>query len=435
MMFGEEKLAELSKAYPQQAIEALSAGDVDKVITLLNKMMVGQAGVDLLVLHTHFLMADYILNDKGAEALEEMMGRVAKLLVAPYVKLYREDEKKALEEIISLYRNQLGAQLSPLKEDADEIQYLLAPCGSGGNPINQMIYAEGKGLDKNGIPLVCRACKTWQQAFNDEVGAQVWEMAPESSVPCACRMTLRKQAGKGADLFSKEELWLNSKPTARQALERVMMQDFDIAELIKDQRKEWTPWHDFSVRWLEYVFAWVAETYGLDYYDDFMSKTYDHKFQTFYPVFGALPDEERVAGVAAVWNYHVADFHLTEDENNVYFHLDPCGSGGRLYRSEMHLDSFEYGTELAPLTTEEHPIGFNRKGLGFYCTHCASSNRDIMKNPLAPLFFMIDGESQSEPGASCVHTMVKRDAPQQVDERLLKQVGITELVPRHNGDA
>jgi hypothetical protein len=242
-------------------------------------------------------------------------------------------------------------------------------------------------------------------------------------------MTLRKQEDAASELFSREELWLNAKPRARQALERVLMQDYDVANLLVGQRKEWMPWHDFGVRWLTYVFAWVAENYGLDYYDHFMSETYDVEFSSFYPHLDALDDEQRVANMAANWNYHITDFRLSEDEHHLYFHLDPCGSGGRLYRSDMHLDSFHYGTELAPLTDQKHPIGFNREGLGFYCTHCASSNRDMMKNPAAPLFFLIDGEAQAMPGMPCHHTMLKKAATRQVGERFLKQVGMTELTP------
>jgi hypothetical protein len=434
MLLGPEKLAALVKPYPDQAIEALQAGDIDAVITLLNKMLVGQAPVDLLCLHTHLLQADYIYRDKGEDTLNTMMSRAAKLLVAPYVKLYRESEKQALEEIIALYRTQLGAQLIPLKEDSNEIQYQLAPCGSGGSPANQPYYQEGTGLDKDGVPLICRACKKWQSAFNDEVGEQVWDMTPEASVPGSCRMTLRKQESKGRDLFSKEELWLNSKPIARQALERIMMQDTDIAELIKDQRKEWTPWHDYSIRWLEYSFAWVTEEYGIDYYDQFMRETYDAKYASFFPLMNAMSTEERVATAAMIWNYHITDFRVTEDENFVHLHLDPCGSGGRLYRGEMHLDSFHYGTELAPLTTEKHPVGFNREGLGFYCTHCATGNRTIMEDPTAALFSLVDGEAQLKPGMPCKVSIGKKEAPRQVDQRLLDQVGMTELIQTVNVD-
>ena len=182
------------------------------------------------------------------------------------------------------------------------------------------------------------------------------------------------------------------------------------------------------MRWLEYSFAWVSEEYGLDYYDHFMSQTYAAKYASFIPMMASLSTDEMVATAAVIWNYHVTDFSISEDENNVYFHLDPCGSGGRLYRNEMHLDSFAYGTELAPLTSEKHPIGFNREGLGFYCTHCASGNRVQMQNPASPLFAIFDGEAQGKPGMPCRMTIVKNEAPRQLDERLLRQLGMETLV-------
>jgi len=428
-MFGEEKIAELTRSYPQRALEALEEGNDERLRYYLTEMLVGHKEVDGLGLLSQINMHAYIRAKEGDEILDGMMGAVADQLVKPYVKLFQADEKSAFEEIIAVYRNQPGAQLIPLKEDADEIEYQLSPCGSGGGPGAMEIYKTGHGIDDDGVPLFCKACNKWQERFNAAAGEDVWSMTPNESVPGACRMTLRKQKSRGTDLFSKEELWLNGKPKSQQALESLAMGNREIRHLIENQLDEWIPWHDYMVRWLEYVFAWVAENFGLDYYDEFMAQTYDTAFSAIYGLFQQLEtDEEAVAMLAKVWNYHVAKFRVEEEESRFRFVLDPCGSGGRLYRGEMHLDSFHYGDELSPLVEDKHKIAFNRKEAPHYCTHCASSNRDMFLGG-GPLVFVVDGTAQSRPGVPCHQYLWKKDAPREVEPRLLEQVGVAELLP------
>ena len=135
-----------------------------------------------------------------------------------------------------------------------------------------------------------------------------------------------------------------------------------------------------------------------------------------------------LATLAKVWHYHVAKFRVEEEEHRFRFVLDPCGSGGRLFRGEFHLDSFHYGDELSPLVEEKHSIAFNREGAPHYCTHCASSNRDMFKGG-GPLVFVVDGMAQMRPGMACHQYLWKKNAPREVEPRLLEQVGMAELLP------
>jgi hypothetical protein len=371
-----------------------------------------------------------MLAEKGKAELERMMADVSVELVKPYVKLYQQDEKKAFEEIIAVYRNQAGAQLIPIREDNDVIEYQLSPCASGQSPALAPIYQTGQGLDDEGVPLMCRACNKWQDKFNEAVGDDVWTMTPNPSVPGACSMKLKKQSS--ADVFTKEELWLNATPKPKQALIKLLSNDFDIVDLLDGQLDEWIPWHDYLVRWLEYMFAWVMREYGLDYYDDFMAKTYDTSFGLIYAEIGPLSEEEALAKNAKIWHYHVGKFEVEEEEHRFRFVLDPCGSGGRLYRGEMHLDSFHYGDELAPLIKEKHPIAFNRLDAPGYCTHCASSNRDMFKGN--PFVFVVDGEAQSAPGKPCHQYLYKKGAPLDIEQRILAQVNMGEVIPTSTVD-
>ena len=131
--------------------------------------------------------------------------------------------------------------------------------------------------------------------------------------------------------------------------------------------------------------------------------------------------------MSKTWHYHVTKFRVEEEEDRFVFVLDPCGSGGRLYRGELHLDSFHYGDELAPLIEEQHPIAFNRENAPAYCTHCASSNRNMFLGN--PLVFVVDGMAQSSPGMPCRQYLYKKNAARTVEPELLAQVGMSGLLP------
>ena len=102
--------------------------------------------------------------------------------------------------------------------------------------------------------------------------------------------------------------------------------------------------------------------------------------------------------------------------------LDPCGSGGRLFREEMTKDRFHYGTDLAPIVKEPHVLTFGRKDFPLYCTHCASGNREQFQGK--PLIFVVDGHAQMLRGMPCRQYVWKKGAKPVVERRLLQQVGM-----------
>jgi hypothetical protein len=128
------------------------------------------------------------------------------------------------------------------------------------------------------------------------------------------------------------------------------------------------------------------------------------------------------------WHYHQAKFKVEEEENRFKFILDPCGSGGRLYRGEIGKGgAFHYGTNMLCLMKEPSDINFNRKDFPIYCTHCAATNKDQFRGQPWP--FIIDGYSQIKPGLPCVQYFYKKDAKREIDASILAQVGLSEVGP------
>ena len=175
--------------------------------------------------------------------------------------------------------------------------------------------------------------------------------------------------------------------------------------------------------WNEYTFASCREHGGMDYLEDCLKEGYDSGFSFLYASMEAFEDDAgRVSALAQNWHYHQGAFRIEEEEDRFAFILDPCGSGGRMFREEMTKDRFHYGTELAPIIKEPHNLTFGRKNFPLYCVHCASGNRDQFSGN--PLIFVVDGHAQMERGMPCRQYVWKKDAPNRLDIRLLDQVGM-----------
>ena len=207
-------------------------------------------------------------------------------------------------------------------------------------------------------------------------------------------------------------------------MERVATGNLEIESLIEGQEKDWGLWHDVMVVWNEYTFAACRELGGMPYLEDCLKAGYDSGFGFLYRSMEAFEDDAaRVSALAQNWHYHQGKFRIEEEEDRFTFILDPCGSGGRLFREEMNKDMFQYGTDLAPIIEEPHNLTFNRKDFPGYCVHCASGNREQFGGK--PLIFVVDGHAQMERGMPCRQYVWKKGAPRTVEHRLLNMVGMT----------
>ena len=128
------------------------------------------------------------------------------------------------------------------------------------------------------------------------------------------------------------------------------------------------------------------------------------------------------------WYYHQATFHVTEEEERFVFHLNPCGSGGRLFRGEMgNAEAFRYGSGLLCELQEENNITFCRAPFPVYCTHCAVTNRDQLLGK--PWAFLVDGHVHTSPGLPCRQYLYKKTAKRTNPAGLCSQVGLTAAKP------
>ncbi len=429
--FTDEELAQEVRPMSEMALEALQAGEMEQLLFLLNRMSVGHMGVDPLVRQWTGRMLGKIRMDLGETFLDNMLRESAAFVMGPYAEEFLAgEEKEVISEIVVMYRMQIGATIVPISETDDEVVFALSPCGSGGRLIVEgwpEMLPDVFAPCSDGTPIFCRLCKTLQQALNDACGASVWTTNINQMVPGACEMRFAKQKTKGQRLFGGLELYQVATPRCKQAIDRVLAMDTDVDELIKDQHLEWRPWHDLSVQLATCILSSAHNEKGADYLDQLLKETYDTAFGMFYPPYYLLSDVELFRMTVQTWFYHMSTFTVREEDNRFAFILDPCGSGGRLYRSDMSKGEFRYGTDLACSMKEAANINFNRRDFPIYCTHYASSNRDQFEGN--PLVFVIDGHAQKDPNTPCIQYLYKKDAKREVSPEMLAQIGKSKVDP------
>jgi hypothetical protein len=426
-IFADSELRELEKSLPQRAIEALQAGDVPRLSHMLLRMTAAHTALHYLGVACITRIWGKWHRDHGEEATLAMLDRIGRRVMEPYARQFLDGrEKETIQDLVGIFKHQSGGRVVPQSQGDDEVVFGLAPCGSGG--MNVL-----RGFEKtmpqwyrrcsDGTPIFCAGCRSLQKAMNEACGARVWNTEISATVPGNCRMTFRQRATAGERLFSASELHALPKSKAELAAERVAAGNLDVAGLIEGQQYDWGQWHDTLMVWNEYTFAGCVELGGMDYLQDCLREGYDSGFGFLYTSMEAFPtDRERVDALAQNWLYHQGAFRIVEEDDRFVFILDPCGSGGRIFREEMTKDRFHYGTDLAPIIRDPHVLTFNRKDFPLYCTHCASGNREQFQGK--PLIFVVDGHAQMKRGMPCRQYLWKKGAERSLESRLLQQVGM-----------
>jgi len=428
-MFSKEELSAIAEPPSNKALKALNDSDIFKLNGFLGEMVMGPVGTEALGLDLLTRFFGEFRKDFGEKKAKELLERMGSHLMRSFADDYKAGkEKDVIADLLAVFMHQTGGNLVSVTETADEVVYALSPCGSGGRfmlngSIQKMPDWYGPWSDT--VSSYCQACKADQRAFNKAVGMEAWITEISPDVPGRCLMRFQKNKTKGRKLFSGTELYANVKTKMQMAKEKIAGGDLNIADLIKNQQFDWRPWHDFLVAMIGYAFAICYIERGADYLKDKQEIAYDSVFTMFYPVYEALNDEQNLQALCNMHHYHFMTFTLTEEKDRFAFRLDPCGSGGRIFRGQMWRDVFKYGGELSPLMKEPHVTNFYRKDFPVYCTHCSSHNRDQFRTN--HLWFINDGHAQMEPGMPCVQYYYKKAKgiqTAQVDQKLLRQVGL-----------
>lgn len=431
MLFTPEELASESRPLCEIALEALDRGNLDEVRFLLGRMSVGHFELYFGYLDWVTRLAGKLLRDCGEATFEETSRRIARFLMAPYAEQLRGGkEKETVRDILTVWCHQLG-RIDPLGETGNEVAFSLAPCGSGGRLLLGAFYEASPQRYprlRDGTPLFCRICRHLQEGLNGQAEKDFWSAVPERQPTGFCRVRFSKQQTRGTRLFRSEETDRLITPRCRQALRALDGNRSEIRDLLVDQHREWRPLHDLLNLWVTALFSVVYGEKGMPYLSELVWETYVPMFDSTYRLYSALDTKSVFRNLVRLWHYHQATFRVTEEEDRFAFLLDPCGSGGRLYRGEVWMPGvFRYGTGLLCEAREPDDITFQRAPFPIYCIHCAATNRDQFEGK--PWSFVVDGEAMSDPSKPCTQYLYKKEAPRAAPPALLEQVGLSEAKP------
>ena len=422
-IFTEKELRELEIPYSELALDALKKGDIEQLKTWIKGMTVPVAGLNALTIATIVRNWSKWFRDFGESKTIKMLDKIGDRLMQPFYKRNAPNSKEFIEDIISLFKHHTGAEIIPVVELDDTIHLKLTPCGFGGTNLlrkfDQKLPAQYQKTAA-GIPIECVSCKSLQKSVNKKLGKDYWTTTIDNKNLGHCKMTFKAEK----KLFNVDELEKACQIKPVVALNKIANNDFDVAELIVDQQKEWSLWHDALMMWTLFTFSGSMKFGGMDYHEQCLKDGYNSAFNVLYNSMEQMNDRERVFALAQNWHYHQGKFTIEEEEDRFAFKLDPCGSGGRLFREEMALD-FNYGTDFAPILKDSHSLTFNRENFPLYCTHCASSNLDQFNGK--PLIFVVDGHAQMKKGLPCRQYVWKKEALRKVEKRLLDQVKIINI--------
>jgi hypothetical protein len=345
-----------------------------------------------------------------------------------------EGERAAMAAILSLWSVQL-APLRSAEETGDEVTVALCPCGTGGRLQLEnwdLLAPDRYPRCADGSTLFCKICAHFREAVNEAAGFLFWRVTPDPRRTGFCRMTFTKQRSRGDRLFTPPQLRACTTPRCARALRRLDEGGRDIAGLLADQHHEWRPLHDLFCLFVTAVFSWTDREHGTEALSALVWDTYVSLFEGTYYTYGMMDDRTLFRTLARNWHYHQATFTVSEEPDRFVFHLDPCGSGGRLARGDACGGGlYRYGEGLLHPIGEASALTFGRSPYPSYCIHCAATNRDQFLGK--PWGFVVDGDVLHAPEHTCRQFLYKKTAPRRAPARLLEQVGLDRAEPLKRG--
>lgn len=227
--------------------------------------------------------------------------------------------------------------------------------------------------------------------------------------------------------FTAEELTTMTTPVIKRVAEAIKRGQTDTAlelcELLTDER---IVLHDFLAEAGTAAIGWIAQALG----EESLPAAFDYVFRQsakrqVFDLVSRLSDRSLEAMMLArnCWIAHSCSgagehggaFSIDEDDEKVTFTLDPCGSGGRIWRKGLCGPPVDLG-----VTSRAYPWSFGIEGLPLYCVHCS------FLNELAPLeaigFMTWPVDPPGSPDAVCRwHVYKERDA---VPGEYFRRVGL-----------
>ncbi len=170
------------------------------------------------------------------------------------------------------------------------------------------------------------------------------------------------------DLFHFiDKLFRRSQANAAKAIEDYLEQEkYEKAlEILSKKTQEHMFLHDLYLEILTVLESTIAEVFGEDSLYDALRYAGEKK-KNWFEETTKLPVDDLVRHTAWILKMHNGNLKIEEDDEKFTFIMNPCGSGGRLWRGETQ------GVCLKRhyMTIKPHIMNLGQEGLPAYCTHC-----------------------------------------------------------------
>lgn len=181
-------------------------------------------------------------------------------------------------------------------------------------------------------------------------------------------------------LFTKQELTELATPYHKRIQARIRVRDIDGAIALTDEMAgSQIILHDFFAASCTVLWSWIGDRFGEDAIDPMFRYIFARSAKgQFFDAAGAqVMPHLSVYLLAKSWRAHSCSgkgenpgkFSITEDKDKFTFHLNPCGSGSRLWKKGWYTPGAG-----GKLSENSHPWTYNRKHFPYYCIHCPFLN-------------------------------------------------------------
>jgi hypothetical protein len=209
------------------------------------------------------------------------------------------------------------------------------------------------------------------------------------------------------------------------ALERGDRPEFEAA--LRDQREAALTLHDAQADWAWGLLSSLRDGLGEERMDDVFRVTQGNWVSERYAALGEMTPQESLELTIEGMRGHFTGparagrIDVAEEDDRWILSFDPCGSGGRMRRSDS--DRGQTPRTEAPfsfaVTEEAHDWSWGRKGVCLYCAHCAVVNEIIPIETLGAPMRMT--ENPENPDDQCRWTIYK--SPELVPDWVYERVG------------
>ncbi len=192
--------------------------------------------------------------------------------------------------------------------------------------------------------------------------------------------------------FNEVQIYELTNPVTERIIGSIRQEKIDKAIGLCDAlREERIILHDFFADACTALYTWIGRNLGEERLKDMFTFSFEQSARRqIYDVMDPalkrgleafiLARDGWVAHSCSGAGEHGGAFRLEEDDEKFTFVLDPCGSGGRLWRKRRYEPPSGFAR-----TERSHPWSYNRKDFPYYCVHCSFLNELL---PYAHLGFI-----------------------------------------------